>query len=91
MVVGAAHPIRLSVRQLCLNGIRPIAHFIEPCTARGTSAMQAVLGCPAELLEGLPLGRVSQGPLAVISVREDALRAPLDRMHDLKKFDRLSR
>ena len=77
--------------KLGLNGIRPIAHFIEPSAARGARAMWAVLGCPAELLERLPQGRVSHWALAVVSVRENELRVPRDRMHGFEKFDRLSR
>lgn len=91
MVVCAPNTVRLRMCKLGLNGVRPIAHFIEPGAARGARAMWAVLGCPTELLEGLSQGRVGHGPLAVIAVRESELRVPRDRMHGLEKFDRLSR
>ena len=91
MVVCAPNTVRLRMCKLGLNGIGPIAHFIEPSAARGARAMRAVLGGPAELLERLPQGCVGHGALAVVTVRKNELRVPRDRMHGLEKFDRLSR
>ena len=91
MVVCAPNTVRLRMCKLGLNGVRPVAHFIEPSAARGARAMRAVLGRPAELLERLPQSRISHRALAVVAVRENELRVPCDWMHGLEKSDRLSR
>lgn len=54
MVVGAAHRVGFRMGKLRLNGIRAIAHFVQPGAARGSGAMRAVGAAPAQHLERLP-------------------------------------